>query len=274
MQISPLSTQAQSGLNSQTTSVQKKESFFTSLSKVNVEFSADGDSVTITGSKSSLFIDTLYTAQGINSTTPSISSLQDTGASSSESSGTFLSSMQARIDTLLEEADSLGSQFAQSLSEGSGLFAPEDTSAADDKAQYLQILKQRVEYLFAEAAKQSGIMTEMPSIDLGQYQETGEAAAGETTEAAESEDTVSVTVDTSYFSAENTASRIVNFALSFYTGGDKAEFVAEIRDAITQGFEEAKAAFGGFLPDVSYKTLDLVNQALDAFAAGEYSVTA
>lgn len=70
------------------------------------------------------------------------------------------------------------------------------------------------------------------------------------------------------FSAGATAQRIVNFALSFYSDGDRGEFAAMARAAIQEGFEMAAQFFGGWLPEVSYETYDLVMRALDEFVAG------
>ena len=81
---------------------------------------------------------------------------------------------------------------------------------------------------------------------------------------------INLSIDTSAFSPENTANRIVQFALAFYTGGNREEYVAMVREAVMKGFQDAQSAFGGFLPEVSYETFDLVNQALNDFAAGSF----
>ena len=38
-------------------------------------------------------------------------------------------------------------------------------------------------------------------------------------------------------------------------------------EGVNQGFNEAMEAFGGWLPDISYDTLDTVMEKLDAWAA-------
>lgn len=65
---------------------------------------------------------------------------------------------------------------------------------------------------------------------------------------------------------EKTAERIINFALSFYDGGDRQEFGAMIRKAVMKGYHEAMKALGGFLPQESHDTIELVNRAIDDFA--------
>ncbi len=61
--------------------------------------------------------------------------------------------------------------------------------------------------------------------------------------------------------------RIVAFAKAL-SGGDKGK-IAELRDAITQGFSEAAEMLNAELPDVSKKTYDEVMKQLDAWEAEE-----
>jgi hypothetical protein len=53
-------------------------------------------------------------------------------------------------------------------------------------------------------------------------------------------------------------------------GGDPAQIDA-IRQGVEKGFQEALDAFGGWLPDISYKTYDTVMQKLDDWANVEQS---
>jgi hypothetical protein len=77
-----------------------------------------------------------------------------------------------------------------------------------------------------------------------------------------------------YYSAEQTAGRIVQFALSFYDGGDHAEYAAMVMDAVMAGYEQAKEYMGGALPSVSGDTISLVMQAVREFAAtGSVDIT-
>lgn len=62
-------------------------------------------------------------------------------------------------------------------------------------------------------------------------------------------------------SAEKTADRIFQFAKSI-SGGDKSKLGA-LRDAIENGYKEAEKAFGGELPEISQKTMELVRTKLD-----------
>ncbi len=67
-----------------------------------------------------------------------------------------------------------------------------------------------------------------------------------------------------YFGVEQTSTRIVDFATAI-AGGDPSRIDA-IREGIEKGFNDAKEAFGGTLPDISYETYDAVMEKLDAFA--------
>lgn len=68
-----------------------------------------------------------------------------------------------------------------------------------------------------------------------------------------------------YFGVEQTSERIFRFAIGL-TGGDPSRIDA-VKKGIEQGFAEAKKAFGGWLPDISYDTYDAVMQKLDTWVA-------
>lgn len=70
-----------------------------------------------------------------------------------------------------------------------------------------------------------------------------------------------------YWSPENTASRIVDFAKAL-TGGDPSK-IEDMRGAIDKGFKEATKAWGKDLPDITNDTYDLIQKKLDAWANGE-----
>lgn len=66
------------------------------------------------------------------------------------------------------------------------------------------------------------------------------------------------------FGAEAVSNRIVDFAKAI-SGGDKSR-IAELRDAITEGFRQAEEILGT-LPEISSKTYDLVMEKLAAWEA-------
>lgn len=125
-----------------------------------------------------------------------------------------------------------------------------------------------------------------------------DAAGTEGTENADGADALAAVNE--YFNPENTAQRIVDFAASFFsafsgnhadetdTGKLQNDFTKLMRDAIEQGFQEARAMLGdfyeqdtpGFITDTIGQTYDLVQQKLDALfsdgkeAKGATDVTA
>jgi len=68
-----------------------------------------------------------------------------------------------------------------------------------------------------------------------------------------------------YFSVEETAARLLNFAVAL-TGGDPAR-VEMMRDAVQRGFNQAERMFGGELPEISHQTLEAVMNGFDEWAA-------
>lgn len=70
-----------------------------------------------------------------------------------------------------------------------------------------------------------------------------------------------------YWGVNKTSDRIFQFAVNS-AGGDISHLEA-IKDAIEKGFQMAKDAFGGELPEISNKTHDAVMEKLDAWSKGE-----
>ncbi|MCT4585727.1 MAG: hypothetical protein N4A54_12445 [Peptostreptococcaceae bacterium] len=70
-----------------------------------------------------------------------------------------------------------------------------------------------------------------------------------------------------YFGVENTANRIIEFAKAI-SGGDKSK-IGLLKDAVIEGFKQAKEALGGTLPEISEKTYDRVMELFDEWENGE-----
>lgn len=68
-------------------------------------------------------------------------------------------------------------------------------------------------------------------------------------------------------SPENVSDRIVDFAKAI-SGGDKSKFNL-LKDAIQDGFNAAKNALGGTLPEISNKTYNLVMEKLNQWLEDE-----
>jgi hypothetical protein len=105
---------------------------------------------------------------------------------------------------------------------------------------------------------QSGLhySLETPEIDLSQFSFNGRPITALTqNEAAELID------EGGYFSIENTAQRLFDFAVKM--AGDDPERLNVTRDAVLKGFKDAEALFGGALPEISYKTIDMALGMID-----------
>ncbi|MEA4806951.1 MULTISPECIES: hypothetical protein [Acetobacterium] len=70
-----------------------------------------------------------------------------------------------------------------------------------------------------------------------------------------------------YFGVNKTSERIIDFAKAL-SGGDKSK-IETLRNAFKEGFESAKEAFGGELPEISQQTYDKVMQGFDDWAKEE-----
>jgi len=68
-----------------------------------------------------------------------------------------------------------------------------------------------------------------------------------------------------YFSVEETAARMLDFAVAL-TGGDPNR-IEVMRDAVQRGFRQAERMFGGELPEISHQTLQAVMDGFDEWAA-------
>ncbi|SDM74612.1 hypothetical protein SAMN05660860_03105 [Geoalkalibacter ferrihydriticus] len=80
------------------------------------------------------------------------------------------------------------------------------------------------------------------------------------------EEAQALVADDGYFGVDQTSQRIVDFAIGL-AGNDPSK-LDEILAGVERGFQEAAQAFGGSLPDISYKTYDAIREKLDQWVAG------
>ncbi len=116
-------------------------------------------------------------------------------------------------------------------------------------------IKIESKYNFETQAGTAGFM-ESTSIDLSQILYNGKPVTELTQDEAKS-----LISDDGYFSIENTAQRLFDFAVKM--AGDDAERLKVTRDAVLKGFKEAEGLFGGKLPEISYKTIDMALKMID-----------
>ncbi|MBT4485606.1 MAG: hypothetical protein HOC71_18215 [Candidatus Latescibacteria bacterium] len=209
-----------------------RESFQFAQENTSIQFASDtGDTFTLSQTSTYISMDSTYTAEGLT-----INNGENSGAPA-------VSSENKAVETnSLENAD----------------------------LYYLDLIKTKVEYLLKSISEmisgnpppdrpilKSPNSTESVISNIAYFQNTTHLSNASPPG-----------LDSLDFSAESTAKRIVDFALSFYTGGDRQEYAEMVRGAVMKGFQEAQMAFGGFLPEISHQTINLVNSALDEFAAG------
>ncbi len=232
MQISSLSTSAIPAFDSYSYDLIKgRETKVSSKQTAQIAYSDPGSSILLSLSSKVEFREATYTMEGIKNNPGQINSVSP------------------------EEVDS-----------------PLATYVNNFKVSYLEMIKKRVEYLLSELTH--SINSSDTSVSFLNFGDSGtentSAINGiEQMLAASKNISNSATItDKGYFSPEQTAQRIVQFALSFFDGGDRAEYIDMVKSAVMKGYSEARAAWGGNLPSVADDTISLAMQAFDQFAAG------
>ena len=196
----------------------------------------------------------------VNGRETSFSSQQTANISSSDQGSSILLSLINRVDYYeatytIEGIAENSSQVDQTATEetNSSLAA----QVQNIQATYLEMIRKRVEYLLKELTSSINNQdTSKPNL-FSTYNVTDSTVSSVSTPIADSD----------YFSADQTSQRIVQFALSFYDGGDRTEFVDMVKSAVMKGYNEARKALGGYLPSVSDDTIALAMKAFDQFAA-------
>lgn len=76
-------------------------------------------------------------------------------------------------------------------------------------------------------------------------------------------DAVAAIADDGYWGVEQTADRIFEFVLAQVS--DDPTRLEQVRAAINKGYEQAREAFGGWLPEISMRTIERVHERLNAW---------
>ena len=211
--------------------MEKRESFHFAQESTSIHYTSDtGDILTLSQTRTAIYMDSKYTAEGLP-------------VNNGENSG---------VPAVSPENVAVGAN-----------------NLENTELYYLELIKAEVEYLLKSISQK---ISGNPQPDRPILRSPNSTMSTVNIAYFHSATRISHAVlpglDSLDFSAEITAQRILDFALSFYTGGDRQEYVEMVRSAVMKGFQEAQMAFGGFLPEISYRTIDLVNSALDEFAAG------
>jgi hypothetical protein len=114
--------------------------------------------------------------------------------------------------------------------------------------------------LFAANLKEQGIAT-LVATDNGDVN----------LESLTPEEATELISDNGYFSVDNTAKRIFDFAVGM-AGNDTSRLDAII-SGIKDGFTEAEKAWGGTLPDISYATQDSLKSMLEEWSGQDVDLS-
>ncbi len=237
MQISPLVPQTGAPIAKASGSTRYEERTHTFESQTDIRRSGDSFNLNLSISSSSTYVESMYTDMG-----------------------TFDSPLpQGSVDIVSGSGDdSVPAQSSHMLE--------------DAMNKYMEMISGQIERLLTRIAELQQENLERAGVtehDTSPVAGTGSILQGYSVYSQEAlTATLEISGNSGYYSPEKTAERIVNFALSFYDGGDRQEYAAMVRKAVTKGFQQAMGAFGGSLPQVSYDTIGLVNAAIDTFAAG------
>lgn len=202
---------------------------YSAASKMYSRLTVSATARSESGTASSDTGDSVLLTQSMNYESSTYTAEISTGASSRSSSDETAASSDAKTTVETSNASSI-SQFRKT---------------------YLNLLAERVQYL-------------LESIGT-----TGSSAVKLSLGDIVSDSASQISFGESYYSADQTAARIVSFALSFYDGGDREEFADMAGNAVMKGYYKALDTMGGSLPSVSEKTISIVMDELERFASGE-----
>ena len=156
-------------------------------------------------------------------------------------------------------------QFFRTSQDPAGTVQPEKNLGAFS---YEIIIKKRVTFLLLESFKAQ-------QTSIGSGKETSKSSVNTHVDVMELYQSYSLKgagINSLDFSPEATAQRILDFALSFYNGGDRTEYAAMAMKAVQKGFMKAAEALGGSLPEISIDTYNLVMKGFSEFITGQNPV--
>lgn len=119
-----------------------------------------------------------------------------------------------------------------------------------------------LEKIAAHASRSLGSQAESYSVSVTSISITIELEEGESLSDVKSrlDDMLS---EDGYWGVEQTSQRMFDFAHALT--GDDPEALLEAKDAVTKGFKQAEALFGGQLPQISYDTYDAAMAKFDDY---------
>ena len=156
------------------------------------------------------------------------------------------------------ESTEKNSSFADILS-----IASKDINPALNLKAYIQDSVNKVlEKIADHASKALSGQAEQFSVSVTSISITIELEEGESLSDVKSQLDGMLSED-GYWGVEKTSQRMFDFAAAI--AGDNPEELEKAREAVTKGFKQAEAMFGGKLPDISYETYDATMEKFDNY---------
>jgi len=149
------------------------------------------------------------------------------------------------------------SSFADILSIESKAITP-----ANVKAYVTDSVSKILEKIAEHASKSMSDQAGQFSMSFTSISITIEMEEGETIDDVKSQ-LDSMLSEDGYWGVEKTSQRMFDFAAAI--AGDDPDQLEKARDAVTKGFEQAEAMFGGKLPDISYDTYNATMDKFDSY---------
>jgi len=208
----------------------------------------------------------------------SFSSQQNANISADNQGNSLLLSLSSRIDYYEATYSIKGITGNSGQVDQTATDKTDSTSATQQlnfQATYLEMIRERVAYLLEKLANSINRQdtSSVNSIFSDNATKTTSSTdyIGQLLNASQKTSATTLEITSGYYSAEQTSQRIVQFALLFYDGGDRSEYVDMVKSAVLKGYNEAKKALGGYLPPVADNTIALAMEAFDQFAAGSHT---
>ncbi len=151
--------------------------------------------------------------------------------------------------------------------ESNGVIAKNDSVTLNQNSNVSMTYSSSLTIQSGDAQQQYSLLRELVTSMLREQGIDFKIAAGDQEidlNTVSQEEAVELIADDGYFGVEQTSDRIFEFAVSV-AGNDPSRLDA-IKEGVEKGFNDAFEAFGGWLPEISYDTLDTVMSKLDAWA--------
>lgn len=164
----------------------------------------------------------------------------------------------------LQTTEAKSQEKSTNFSDVLSIMSENQSPVQDIEAYVMETVSEVLEKIAEHSANTMSSQAGRFSVSYTSINITIEMSEGETLEDVKSE-LDQMLSDDGYWGVEQTSQRMFDFAKAF-TGGNP-EDMAKAKDAVTEGFKQAEALFGGQLPEISYKTYDATMEKFDNYLA-------